>query len=47
MNAALGSDEDGNSKTTSKTKFSRAMEGRKLGKNASYFAFTATPKTLP
>ncbi len=25
-------------------KTSKAMEGRKLGKNASYFAFTATPK---
>lgn len=42
MNAALGSDEE--EPEDLQDKILRAMEGRKLGKNASYFAFTATPK---
>lgn len=42
MNAALGSDEE--EPEDIQDKILQAMEGRKLGKNASYFAFTATPK---
>jgi len=39
---ALGSDDD--EPEDLQDKILKAMEGRKLGKNASYFAFTATPK---
>lgn len=42
MNTALGSDEE--EPEDLQDKILKAMEGRKLGKNASYFAFTATPK---
>ena len=42
MNTALGSDDD--DPEDLQDKILKAMEGRKLGKNASYFAFTATPK---
>mgnify|MGYP002777012028 CR=1 FL=1 len=42
MNTALGSDDD--EPEDLQDKILKAMEGRKLGKNASYFAFTATPK---
>jgi type I restriction enzyme R subunit len=42
MNMALGSDDD--EPEDLQDKILKAMEGRKLGKNASYFAFTATPK---
>ncbi|WP_009632500.1 type I restriction endonuclease subunit R [Synechocystis sp. PCC 7509] len=42
MNAALGSNEE--EPEDIQDKILQAMEGRKLGKNASYFAFTATPK---
>jgi type I restriction enzyme, R subunit len=41
-NGALGSDDD--EPEDLQDKILKAMEGRKLGKNASYFAFTATPK---
>ncbi|MBD1847613.1 type I restriction endonuclease subunit R [Cyanobacteria bacterium FACHB-63] len=43
MNMALGSDEE--EPEDLQDKILKAMEGRKLGKNASYFAFTATPKS--
>lgn len=43
MNAALSSDEEPDEDDI-QDKILKAMEGRKLGKNASYFAFTATPK---
>lgn len=43
MNAALSSDDEEIEDDT-QDKILKAMEGRKLGKNASYFAFTATPK---
>jgi len=39
---ALGSDDE--EPEDLQDKILKAMEGRKLGKNASYFAFTATPK---
>jgi type I restriction enzyme, R subunit len=42
MNMALGSDDE--EPEDLQDKILKAMEGRKLGKNASYFAFTATPK---
>jgi type I restriction enzyme, R subunit len=42
MNMALGNDEE--EPEDLQDKILKAMEGRKLGKNASYFAFTATPK---
>jgi type I restriction enzyme R subunit len=42
MNTALGSDDE--EPEDLQDKILKAMEGRKLGKNASYFAFTATPK---
>ncbi len=42
MNMALGSEDDDPEDT--QDKILKAMEGRKLSKNASYFAFTATPK---
>ncbi len=42
LNVALGRDEE--EPEDVQDKILRAMEGRKLGKNASYFAFTATPK---
>ncbi|MDX2231107.1 MAG: DEAD/DEAH box helicase family protein [Leptolyngbyaceae cyanobacterium bins.349] len=42
MNMALGSDDE--EPEDIQDKILKAMEGRKLGKNASYFAFTATPK---
>jgi type I restriction enzyme, R subunit len=42
MNMALGSDDE--EPEDPQDKILKAMEGRKLGKNASYFAFTATPK---
>ena len=42
MNATLGSDNE--EPEDLQDKILKAMDGRKLGKNASYFAFTATPK---
>ncbi|MDR2384163.1 MAG: DEAD/DEAH box helicase family protein [Tannerella sp.] len=42
MNTALGGDYDPDEDT--EDKIIRLMEGRKMLKNASYFAFTATPK---
>jgi type I restriction enzyme, R subunit len=42
MNMALGNDDE--EPEDIQDKILQAMEGRKLGKNASYFAFTATPK---
>lgn len=42
MNMALGNDDE--EPEDLQDKILKAMEGRKLGKNASYFAFTATPK---
>ncbi|MEB3231494.1 MAG: DEAD/DEAH box helicase family protein [Leptolyngbyaceae bacterium] len=42
MNMAFGSEDDEPEDT--QDKILKAMEGRKLSKNASYFAFTATPK---
>ena len=42
MNMALGSEDEDPEDT--QDKILKAMEGRKLSKNASYFAFTATPK---
>jgi type I restriction enzyme, R subunit len=42
MNMALGSDDE--EPEDLQDKILKAMEGRKLGNNASYFAFTATPK---
>jgi type I restriction enzyme R subunit len=43
MNMTLGNDDEESEDI--QDKILKAMEGRKLGKNASYFAFTATPKT--
>lgn len=43
LNMALGMDDDEEPEDV-QDKILRAMEGRKLGRNASYFAFTATPK---
>jgi len=42
MNMAFGSEDEEPEDT--QDKILKAMEGRKLSKNASYFAFTATPK---
>lgn len=42
MNMTLGNDDE--EPEDLQDKILKAMEGRKLGKNASYFAFTATPK---
>jgi type I restriction enzyme, R subunit len=42
MNMTLGNDDE--EPEDIQDKILQAMEGRKLGKNASYFAFTATPK---
>lgn len=42
MNMTLGNDDEESEDI--QDKILKAMEGRKLGKNASYFAFTATPK---
>ncbi|HEY9634854.1 MAG TPA: DEAD/DEAH box helicase family protein [Coleofasciculaceae cyanobacterium] len=42
MATALGNDDE--EPEDLQDKILKAMEGRKLGKNASYFAFTATPK---
>ena len=42
MNLAIGSNDD--EPEDIQDKILKAMEGRKIGKNASYFAFTATPK---
>jgi type I restriction enzyme R subunit len=42
MNMTIGSDDE--EPEDIQDKILKAMEGRKIGKNASYFAFTATPK---
>jgi type I restriction enzyme, R subunit len=43
LSATLGADDE-EEPEDAQDKILRAMEGRKLGRNASYFAFTATPK---
>ena len=44
LNITLGMDEEEEGADEVQDIILRTMEGRKLGKNASYFAFTATPK---
>ena len=44
LNIALGLDEEEGEPVDNQDIILQTMEGRKLGKNASYFAFTATPK---
>ena len=44
MNMALSSDYDSNEEESTEDKINNILEGRKMLKNASYFAFTATPK---
>jgi type I restriction enzyme, R subunit len=44
LNISLGMDEEQDELEDVQDMILRAMKGRKLGKNASYFAFTATPK---
>lgn len=44
LNAALTGSEDGDDDETIEDKINAIMEGRKMLPNASYFAFTATPK---
>jgi type I restriction enzyme, R subunit len=43
LSATLGADDEEEPEDV-QDKILRAMEGRKIGRNASYFAFTATPK---
>jgi type I restriction enzyme, R subunit len=44
MNMALSGEYENNEEDTVEDKILRLLEGRKMIKNASYFAFTATPK---
>lgn len=44
MNMALSSDYDDSEEESVEDKINNILEGRKMLKNASYFAFTATPK---
>lgn len=44
MNMTLSSDYDQGEEETTEDKINKILEGRKMLKNASYFAFTATPK---
>lgn len=44
MNMALSSDYDDSEEESFEDKINNILEGRKMLKNASYFAFTATPK---
>jgi type I restriction enzyme R subunit len=44
MNIALSGEYEGDEEETIEDKIIKLMEGRKMLKNASYFAFTATPK---
>ena len=44
MSAALGTAGEKGEDETTEDRINRAMESRKLLPNASYFAFTATPK---
>ena len=44
VSLALSGSAEGDEDETTEDKINRIMEGRKLLKNASYFAFTATPK---
>ena len=44
MNMALSADYDEGEEESTEDKINKILEGRKMLKNASYFAFTATPK---